>query len=78
MASSRSISRMRPSHKILHVAEGACLLPVPIQRQGLATQGLNDEIRYYTAIIRMHAWTIRIEDPHDLDVQPYFGGDNRT
>ena len=36
-----------------------------VNRQWLSGQGLHNEIRNYTAVIRAHSWPIRVEDSHD-------------
>src|ERR1022692_3961133 len=58
------------AHQIVHVAEAAALLAIAEDGDVLATQGLHDEIRDHTAVVGMLAWTIGIENAHDLDVQP--------
>src|SRR5262245_27631125 len=35
----------------------------------LASQRLHNEIGHHTAVARMHAWPIRVEDARDLDAQ---------
>jgi len=44
-------------------------LPIPEDGDVLATQSLHNEIRDYAAIVGMHAWSIGIENTHNLDIQ---------
>ena len=54
-----------PLDLVVHVAEAAGLAPVAIQRQRLARQRLDDEVRHDTPVMGAHSGTVRVEDPHD-------------
>lgn len=50
-------------------AERPRLRPLAIDGDRFAPKRLHDEVRYHPAILRMHARTIGIEYPGDLDAQ---------
>src|SRR5690606_39184791 len=43
---------------------------VAVNGDGLTLERLHDEVRHYTAIVRVHAWPVGVEDPRDLDLEP--------
>ena len=53
--------------KIVHITEGSGLFAIAINGNGLAEQGLNDEIGDHPAIMGMHLGAIGIEDTAHLD-----------
>src|SRR5437588_204845 len=55
---------------IVDVAEAARLAAVAVHRDRLALQGLDDEVGDDPAVVRAHTGSVRVEDPHDTDVQP--------
>ena len=55
--------------QIVDVAEGARLAAVAIDRDRLALQGLDDEVRDHAPVVRMHARPVGVEDPRDLDLE---------
>jgi hypothetical protein len=59
-----------PLDEVVHVAEGARLRAVPVQRDGLVAQRLHDEVGYHPPIVRVHAQAVGIEDARHLDAQP--------
>src|SRR5205807_1820559 len=55
--------------EVIDVAKGTRLLTLAVNGDGLAPQGLDDEIRYDSAIVRVHSRTISVENPGHLDSQ---------
>src|SRR5690606_41894051 len=55
-------------HQVVYILEATCLCSISINRDVLVSQCLNDKVRYYPAVLRMHAWTIRVEYPYDFNV----------
>ena len=53
--------------EIIHVAKGTGLGAVAINRDGLAAEGLHDEVRNHPAILRVHAGAVGVEDAGDFD-----------
>ena len=51
-----------------HIAEGARLRAVAVDREGIAPQRLHDEVRHHAAVVRAHARAVGIEDPDDARV----------
>ena len=56
--------------RVVHVAERAALGAVSVERDRRVLQRLDDEVRRYAAVVRVHARAVRIEDARDLDVHP--------
>src|SRR5438309_295259 len=57
-------------HQIVDVAEGAGLGAIAEDGDGLALEGLDDEVGDHAPIVGMHARTVGIEDPRHFDAQP--------
>ena len=55
--------------QIVDVAEGARLAAVAVDGDGLALQGLHDEIGDDAAVVGVHARAVGIEDARDLDLE---------
>src|SRR5690606_40005648 len=55
-------------HQVVYILEATCLCSISVNRDVLVSQCLNDKVRYYPAVLRMHAWTVRVEYPYDLNV----------
>src|SRR5207244_1753671 len=55
--------------EIVDVAKGSRLLAFTVNGDGLASQGLDDEIGYDPAVVRVHPRPIGIENPGHLDSQ---------
>ena len=53
--------------EVVHVAEGTSLGAVAIYCNGLATEGLHNEVGNYSAIFRVHAGAIGVENSGDFD-----------
>ena len=64
-----SISRMPAVELVVDVAEGARLHAVAVERDVLALQRLDDEVRHHAAVVGMHARPIGVEDARHLDAQ---------
>src|SRR5918992_4808762 len=60
---------LQPSDEIIDVLETSGLLPLAVNRQGLPSQRLHDEIRHDPAVAQTHARTIGVKDPHDARIQ---------
>ena len=63
------IRRTKPSIRVVDVAERAGLAAVAVDRDRLALQGLDDEIRDHAAVVRVHARAVGVEDARDLDLE---------
>ncbi len=59
----------QPVHHVVDIAERTGLGPVPVDRDRLSSQGLEDEVRDDPAVIRVHARAVGVEDPGHLDLQ---------
>ena len=55
--------------QVVDVAEGAGLHAVAVDRDVLALERLDDEIRHHAAVVGVHAWSVGVEDPRYLDAQ---------
>ena len=55
--------------QVIHIAERPGLRTVTIDRDVLAAQGLNDEIRNHPPVIGMHTGSVGIENSGNLDAQ---------
>ena len=55
-------------NEVIDIAEGTRLRSVAINRDILPAQGLDDEVRDDATVIRVHAGTVSVENPHDADV----------
>ena len=53
--------------QVVHVAERPRLAAVAVERDVLAPQRLDDEVRHHPAVVRVHAGAVGVEDPHHLD-----------
>jgi hypothetical protein len=60
----------QPADQVVHVAEGAGLLALPVNGERLAAQRLHDEIRDHPPIRFRHPRPVGVEDPGDPDVHP--------
>ena len=56
-------------HQIVHVAEGARLLALAVDRDRLSAERLGDEVRHHAAVVRLHPRPVGVEDANDLDPQ---------
>ena len=54
-------------HQIVHIAERPCLRAIPVNGDGLALQGLHDEIGDYPAVVGVHPRAVCVEQSSDLD-----------
>ena len=55
--------------QIADEAEAAGLLPVAIDGEGLAADGLLDEVRYHTTVIQAHARAKSVEDTYNAGIE---------
>eukprot|EP00754_Rhynchopus_humris_P039921 Rhum_TRINITY_DN22999_c0_g1::Rhum_TRINITY_DN22999_c0_g1_i1::g.176756::m.176756 len=60
--------RVDAVHQVVHELERPGLLARAVDGQRLALQGLDDEVRHDTAVVRVHARPERVEDAHHADV----------
>ena len=58
-----------PIDQVVDVAERAGLAAVAVQRDVLAAQRLDDEVRHHAAIVRMHPRPVGVEDARHLDAR---------
>ena len=58
----------QPIHQIRHVTETAGLGAVSINGQGLATQGLHNEVADHAPIVFQHPSSVGVENTHHADV----------
>jgi len=56
--------------QVIHIAERACLGPVPIDRYVLPCQCLYNEVADHPAVVRVHPGAVRIENPDDSNIDP--------
>ncbi len=54
-------------HQIVHIAERPRLRAISVNGDGLALQGLHDEVRNNPSIIRVHSRAVGVEQPSYLD-----------
>ncbi len=55
--------------EVVDIAEGARLQAVAVERDVLAPERLHDEVRDHAPVVRVHAGSVGVEDPDDLDLQ---------
>ena len=55
--------------QVVDIAEGARLRAVAVDRDGLALQRLDDEVRHDAAVVGVHARAVGVEDARHLDAQ---------
>mmetsp|Transcript_124397 Transcript_124397/g.265088 ORF Transcript_124397/g.265088 Transcript_124397/m.265088 type:complete len:301 (+) Transcript_124397:130-1032(+) len=55
-------------HGIFHEAEGSCLRSVTVNGDVLIRERLHDEVAHNAAVVRVHAWPVRVEDAGQADV----------
>ena len=55
--------------QVVDVAERARLRAVAVDRDRLAVQRLDDEVRHHAAVVGVHARAVGVEDARDLDVE---------
>ena len=55
---------------VAHVAERAGLLAIAVEGDRLVLQRLHDEVRHHTAVVRVHARAVGVEDARNFDAQP--------
>src|SRR5688572_4379392 len=53
--------------QVVHVAEGARLRAVTVDRERLALERLHDEVRHHAPVVGVHARAERVEDARHLD-----------
>src|SRR6202044_560839 len=53
--------------EIVDITKRARLRPFPVDGDVVTLQSLHNKIRHYATVIRVHMWTISIEDPYDFD-----------
>lgn len=56
-------------NQVIDIAKRTALLAIAVDRDRLPLQSLNDEVRHNASVVGVHAWTVGVEDPHDLDVE---------
>src|SRR5688572_17645397 len=54
-------------NEIIDIAEAARLAAIAVDGEIVATQSLDDEVRYHAAIIGEHARTVGVEDADDAN-----------
>ena len=57
-----------PFDQIIAITERASLFTFAKNGDRLSLNGLPNEIRYDSSIVRVHTWTVGIEDSYDPDV----------
>lgn len=73
----KSVTAQRSTHpppsltpdQIRHILEGACLLAVPINGEGLVHKGLGHKVTHDATVIQCHPGPIGVEDAHHPDLQ---------
>src|SRR5690606_2070115 len=53
--------------QVVDVTERPRLRAVTVDGDRLPSKGLYDEIAHHPTVVRVHTWTVRVEDAHDLD-----------
>src|SRR6185503_4962922 len=54
--------------KVVDITERTRLFAFAVERQRLASQSLHDEVRNHPTIVLQHAWSIRVENARDANV----------
>ena len=72
----RSGKALRRVHKtdetldqVIDITKGSRLPTLTVNRDGLTSQRLHNEVRHDAPVVRMHARAVGIENPCDLDVE---------
>ena len=73
----KSVTAQRSTHpppsltpdQIRHILEGACLLAIPINGEGLVHKGLGHKVTHNATVIQCHPGPIGVEDAHHPDLQ---------
>jgi hypothetical protein len=64
------ISRTSPPDQIIDITERSRLAAVSVDRDWFVGERLDDEVRHGATILRMHAWSVGVENAGDASLQP--------